>query len=295
MSSTQSSNLREQADDQASIAVIIPSRAGEIGELLQTIVSQTWRPDEVITAIGVSPNGRSRNTAVNQTQCDVLVFIDDDAFLGNNDAIEQLVKPLLTEPAIHITGAAKLIPPNSSWFQRWVAREIPRIEHPVVSQAIETNPDPPHFSTELTTTCCAMRRDDFLACGAFDETLRRGVDTEFFVRARRAGYRFILVPNTWAWHPAPAGLRALWRKHFLYGYGHAQEIAQDPQRAQGLQKRPWLYFLYRTLLLIPNIFIPYSYAAPQWRFDFKPLKAVTSYVSAVGFVYGAHQQAKNIK
>lgn len=278
-----------QSEAKPSVAVVIPSRDGQIDKLLESIFTQTWQPDEVVIAIGVSPNGRSRNVAVKQSQSDILVFIDDDASLGNKDALEQLVRPLIADATIHITGAAKLIPPNSSWFQGWVAREVPRIEHPVVSQSLETNPDPPQFATELTTTCCAMRRADFLACGGFDETLRRGVDTEFFVRARRAGYRFILVPNTWTWHPAPTDLSTLWRKHFLYGYGHAQEIAQDPQRAQGFQKRPWLYLLFRTIFLIPNIFIPYSYASPNWKLSFKPLKALTSYVSALGFVYGTYQ------
>lgn len=271
--------------DNVRIAVIIPSWRGTVETVLASVRDQTWPADEVEVVVGVSPNGRARNVGVSRTQADYLVFVDDDAELGDRHTLANLVRPLVDSAEIHITGAAKLIPPESSRFQHRVAREVPRIEHAIVYAPLETNPDPPHYRTEITTTCCAMRRADFERVGRFDETLVRGVDTEFFVRARRHGCRFVLVPRTWAWHPAPPTLWALWRKHFLYGVGHAQEIAADPLRARGWQRRPLLYLLMRTVLLLPNVFLPYSYNAPQWRVAFQPLKAATSYVSALGFVW----------
>lgn len=271
------------------IAVVIPSWTGAAAGTLASVEAQTWSADEVEVAIGISPNGRARNVGVAATAAEYLVFVDDDAVLATPDTIQNLVAPLYGDATIHITGASKLIPPNSAWFQRWVAREIPRIEHPVIDTPLESNPDPPHYSTEITTTCCAMRRADFDQINGFDETLVRGVDTEFFVRARRNGYRFLLVPHTWTWHPAPKNLWELWRKHFLYGLGHGQEISADPSRAKGLQKYPLRYLLFRTLILVPNIFIPYSYNAQSWRLGFKPLKAITSYIGAVGFVWGSYK------
>lgn len=272
------------------IAVVIPSWSGAAEATLASVQAQTWSADEVEVAIGISPNGRARNVGVGRTSADYLVFVDDDAVLATPETIENLLQPLLTDPSLHITGASKLIPPDSSRFQKWVAREVPRIEHPILDAPLETNPDPPNFSTEITTTCCAMRRTDFERTGGFDETLVRGVDTEFFVRARRLGFRFVLVPQTWTWHPAPKNLWKLWRKHFLYGMGHGQEISADASRAKGLQNRPILYLLFRTLIILPNIFIPYSYNAQSWRLGFKPLKAITSYVSALGFVWGRLQR-----
>lgn len=267
------------------LSVVIPSWSGDVTALRASIDQQTWQPDEVQVAHRISPNGRARNVGVSQTSGDILIFIDDDAVLGDEYAIENLVRPLLDDGTIHITGASKLIPPDAGWFQRWVAREVPRIEHPVLEQPLPTNPDPPDYKTEITTTCCAMRRTDFEQSGGFNETLIRGVDTEYFVRIRRMGFNFLLVPNTWTWHPAPSNLYKLWRKHFLYGRGHAQEIKADPSRAKGLQKRPFLYFLFRTAILIPNIFLPYSYNAPEWKLGFKPLKALTSYAGAVGYFW----------
>ena len=316
--------------DPAAVALIIPSLDGNVEPLLASARRQTQQPAEVAVVRGVRPNGRARNQGVAQTSAPLLVFVDDDAVLGDERAIANLVAPLLEDPTIGVTGASKLLPPDAPWFQRWVAREVPRVVHPLVELPLETNHDPPGFYCEITTTCCAMRRELFERSGGFDETLVRGVDTEFFVRLRRMAvderrktkdegslyrsedtpaqqellsssvlrpssksnqyYRFILVPNTWTYHPAPATLRALLRKQFLYGYGHAQEVRRDPARARGRALRTPLhaaaFLLFRTAILLPNVFLPYSFAAPSWWPGFKPLKALASYASALGYVWG---------
>ena len=273
------------------VSVVIPSLDGRVDALRASIARQTLRPAEVEVAVGIRPNGRARNVGVARTSGDILVFIDDDAVLGGDDTLANLVRPLLTDPSLGVTGTAKLLPPDADGWQRGVAREVPRIEHPIVDAPLETNPPlDEHGYIEITTTCCAMRRDVFDAVGGFDNQLVRGVDTEFFYRVRRLGYRFILVPHTWVYHPAPPTLYGLLRKHFLYGVGHAQEVQRDPTRAAGRRLvTPWhaLGFVgFRTLVLLPNVFLPYSYSAPSWRPGFKPLKALTSYVAALGYVYG---------
>jgi hypothetical protein len=297
------------------VALIIPSLTGDVGPLLASVRRQTLQPAEIAVVRGVRPNGRARNQGVARTSAPILVFVDDDARLGDERVLANLVAPLLADPTIGVTGAAKLLPPGAGLFQRWAAREVPRIVHPVVGAPLETNPDPPAFYCEITTTCCAMRRAVFEQAGGFDETLLRGVDTEFFVRVRRltardrglatddgetppagaparppAHYRFLLVPHTWVYHPAPATLPALLRKQFLYGAGHAQEVRRDPRRARGRALHTPLhaaaFLLFRTAILPLNVVLPYSFAAPSWRPGFKPLKALASYASALGYVWG---------
>ncbi len=281
------------------IALIIPSLTG-VGEALRTCIArQTLPPQTVEVVAGVTPNGRARNLGVAHTTADLLLFMDDDALPGNTHLVAHLVAPLLADPTVGVTGAARILPPDASAWQRYVAREVPRIVHPVVATTQETNPDPPSFYCDITTTCCAMRRAVFTQVGGFNETLIRGVDTEFFVRVRRRGYRLLLVGQTWVYHPAPNNLRALLHKHFLYGMGHAQEVCADPTRARGR----WLYtplhaagyVLLRTLLLLPNIFLPYSFAAPTWRPGCKPLKALTSYAAALGYVAGWYTVARRMR
>lgn len=273
-----------------SIALIIPSLDGNVAALQTSIATQTMQPQQIEVVVNVRPNGKARNVGVDRTSSEYLVFVDDDAILGNEHIIARLIAPLQADPTIGITGTSKLLPPDADDWQQWVGREVPRIEHPVVFAPLETNPDPPSYYCEITTTCCAMRREVFDHIGGFSDSLIRGVDTEFFIRVRRAGYRFILVPHTWVYHPAPATLKALLRKHFLYGLGHAQEVRSDPSRSRGRYLHTPLHAVallaFRTAIFVPNIFLPYSYAAPSWGIGFKPLKALTSYVGMLGYVWG---------
>lgn len=273
------------------VALIVPALGGEAEGLRADARAQTRVPDEVVVVAGVRPNGRARNDGVRRTDADLLVFVDDDARLGNPELIERLVAPLAADATIGVTGSAKLVPPDSTPFQRAVARQVPRIEHAVVAQPLETNPPTGgHGYTEITTTCAALRRDVWERSGGFSETLFRGVDTEFFRRVRRLGYRFVLVPNAWVWHPAPATLRALLRKHVFYGVGFAQEVRADPAKA-GWRRlstplHAALYLLARTLLLIPHALIAYSGDRPRPRLAWRPLGALASYAAAIGYVRG---------
>ncbi len=280
------------------VALIVPSLHGDARGLEDDARAQGRPPDEVIVVAGVRPNGRARNQGVRRTQAEVLVFVDDDARLGGPGVIEHLVRPLIEDASIGVTGSAKLLPPGAPAFQRRVAREVPRIEHAVVAQALESNPPLDDFGlSEITTTCAAMRREVWERAGGFDETLVRSVDPEFFRRVRRLGYRFVLVPDTWVWHPAPASFGALMRKQFLYGVGHAQEVKKSPGIAGafglGTPLHALVYLLLRTLWLIPSVFVAWSLsvAGSRPRPAFRPLGALASYASALGSVWGWYARA----
>ena len=275
----------------ARVALIVPALVGAAPGLEADAQAQARPPDEIIVVSGVRPNGRARNEGVRRTTADLFVFVDDDARLGSPDLIARLVAPLLADPTIGVTGAAKLLPPDAPAFQRAVARQVPRIEHPVVHVPLESNPATEGGGmTTLTTTCAAMRRDTFERAGGFSETLYRGVDTELFVRVRRLGYRFVQVPDAWVWHPAPATLRALLAKHFKYGVGHAQEVRADRSRGRWRYLATPLhaagYLLARTALLLPHMVIAWSAEAPRPRLAWRPLGALASYAAALGYVWG---------
>jgi GT2 family glycosyltransferase len=278
------------------IAVIIPCISATVpAPVLTAIHGQTRQVDELVVVHGVSPNGRARNQGVAQSSAEWLLFVDDDAVLGHPELIERLFTAA-QQPGIVIVGSARILPPDAPSFQRAVANQVARIVHPVVTHDTITNPDPPSFYCDITTTCCLMSRAWFDAVGGFDANLSRGVDSEFFVRARRTPHpagtgNLLLVANTWVYHPAPATRSALWRKHVAYGIGHAQEVRHDPTRARGgnffhtpIHAALWLFF--RTIIIPIHTVVPYSYGAPQWRIGWYPLKALASYASAIGYVIG---------
>lgn len=274
------------------VAVVIPSLRGEAAALEAEARAQSRPPDAIVVVAGVRPNGRARNEGVRRTDAEILVFVDDDARLGDATVIERLVRPLIEDATIGVTGTAKLLPPDAPAFQRRVAREVPRIEHAVVEEPLESNPPlaGPGLS-EITTTCAALRREVWARAGGFDETLVRSVDPEFFRRVRRLGLRFVLVPRAWVWHPAPATFRALMRKQFLYGVGHAQEVkAGGPGAAFALRTplHALAYLALRTLWLVPSAFVAWSLsvAGSRPRPAFRPLGALASYASALGYLWG---------
>jgi len=273
------------------IAAIIPSLNGNTAELQRALAAQTWPPDEVQVVQGVRPVGRARRCGVEATAGEVLFFIDDDARPGQSDLVERLVRPLLQDPSIGVTGVARILPPDASWFQRRVAAEIPRIVNAVPRAPLETNPPLVGYGHSLiTTTCCAMRRTAYEEAGGFCPDLVTGEDTDLFYRMRRLGYRFLLIPDAWVEHPAPGNLPDLLRKYYRYGIGYGQEARQRPEQGIGPRLPTLLhriaFMLAATLWLVPNVFVLYSYGYPHWELGFRPLKALSTYAVAWGYVQG---------
>jgi GT2 family glycosyltransferase len=271
-------------------SVVIPSLSGAAEATVASVRRQVPPACELEVVVGVRPSGRARNLGVRRTTAPVVVFVDDDAVLGDDDTLAGLVAPL-ADPSIGVVGAAKVLPPGSSPFQRAVARQVPRIVHPVVDHLTDVNPPVGrHGYTDVTTTCCAVRRDVLERCGGFDPHLDRGVDSELFARVRASGFRLVLAPRTWAEHPAPATLPALLAKHFWYGIGYAQTVQRHPHLAAGRYLRTPLhavgYLAARTALLPAHAVLPYSFARPSWRVGFRPLGALSSHAAALGYVYG---------
>jgi GT2 family glycosyltransferase len=271
------------------VAVIIPSLSGKVDRLLKNLTIQSIPPSEIKIITGVSPNGRARNQGVSAALSEILFFIDDDALPIDEHLIESLVEPLLRDPQIGVTGAARILPNDASWFQRRVAAEIPRTINPVPQIPLETNPPLNGYGhTQITTTCCAMRREVYDQAGGFSEQLTSGVDTDFFYRVRKLGYRFVMVPNVCVAHPAPKNLHALLRKFHWYGLGYGQEAQKRPEQKMGPRLPTPLhriaFLLAATLWLIPNIFILYSFGYPHLELGFRPFKALSTYAVAWGYV-----------
>jgi len=276
------------------VSVVIPSLTGRVDALQGSIARQTLQPLEVHVIEGVAPSGRARNLGAAKARGELILFVDDDAVLGNEHVIERLAAPF-SRPgaqALGVTGSAKILPPGVGWFQRRVAYEIPRMIHPVVDTDVESNPSTDGYGfTEITTTCAMVHARAFDAAGGFHEALHRGVDTEFFFQVRKRGFRFWLIADTWVHHPVPGTLRELLAKFHEMGIWHAQEAMLDPERRIGPELRnPLLalgYLAFRAAYLLPNVFVPTSRAYRKLELGFKPLKALASFVNACGYARSA--------
>ncbi|MFQ5576183.1 MAG: glycosyltransferase [Anaerolineae bacterium] len=277
------------------ISIIIPTLNKNVDGLRKALLAQTWPPDEVVVIRGVRPAGRARELGVSLTRGDILLFVDDDAYPGGGNLVEQLVRPLLADPTIGVTGAARILPAGVSWFQRRIAAEIPRVVNVVPDASLETNPPLGGYGHSLiTTTCCAMRRAVYQQAGGFCPDLPTGEDTDLFHRIRRLGYRFVLAPKVWVEHPAPDNLGCLLRKYFAYGIGYGQETRRRPEQRMGMRLdtplRRAAFLLAASLWVVPNMVVLYSYSYPRWEVGFRPLKALSTYAVAWGYVKGWREE-----
>ena len=165
------------------ISVIIPSwdgrRGGNLPQLLDQLKQQSLLAVEVILSIGESPNGRARNLGADAARGQFLVFIDDDAALGDDHLLEHLVAPLRERKDLGLTGVSQRIPLDASWFQRSCAHQIPRAISPVVDELTD--------SDMVTTLCLAIPRDLFYRIGKMNDRLLAGVDPDLRHRVRQAG------------------------------------------------------------------------------------------------------------
>lgn len=277
----------------ALVSIIVPSWTGDVQRLVASIKAQTYQNYELHVVTRVSPAGHARNQGVAQTQGQIIVFIDDDAYFGHERVLEMLVTSVASDPSIGVVGTSMLIPPDANRLQKRIAVEVPRMVYPVMRDDVESNPPLDRYGyTGITTTCCALRRAVIEEVGGFAQSLPTGPeDTEFFYRIRQIGYRFLIPRNCWVYHDPPKRLSILLRKSFRNGIGHALEARMAPDRHMDvvpLQKWYGKVFVgLSPLFFIPSVFISlYFNPSRHWHIGFRPLKALSTYATLYGYTWG---------
>jgi cellulose synthase/poly-beta-1,6-N-acetylglucosamine synthase-like glycosyltransferase len=196
------------------VSIIIPCKddTSSVAGLRDDIACQEIPFDtEVIRIANISPASRARNTGAKRANGEILVFIDCDIRLGNDLFLANLADPLREGKDIGITCSSIRIPPDSSRFQIRYAREIPHCESPIVNELTDV--------FVASSACCAMRKETFFEIGGFNEEIIRGEDSVLSYQLREAGYRVVLTPDTWCYHPQPGNLIELIKTEFRNGLG----------------------------------------------------------------------------
>ncbi len=275
------------------VSIIIPSWTGDISRVKQSIEQQTFQDYEIEVVTGVSPAARARNVGAQRANGSILLFIDDDAYFGNERVLATLVDLIESDPKTAVVGTSKLVPKDATPLQKAIARQVPRMIYPLVHANEESNPPLNRYGfTAVTTTCCAVRRDVFMQVNGFDEELTTGPeDTDFFYRVHKRGFKIIVARQTWVYHDPPASVKDLTKKSFWYGVGHALESRKTPERRMNVLPLDRWYgklALPLALLAFPFAFFVHIYFDPVRRleFGFRPLKTLSTYAVMCGYVYG---------
>jgi len=263
------------------VSVIIPtldgSCGGNVGKLLEDIKRQTLKDLEVILIKGVRPNGRARNEGVKKAQGDYLVFIDDDSILGHERVIENLVAPLEREEKIGMTGASPMYPKDLPWLQGTFARIRVR-EFPIVKEIVDTD--------YARHACCALRKEVYEEVGWESEDLITGTDDDLRQRLHRAGYRVVIVPETWVYSLTEADFSGILRKSFKMGLGSAYACKVHPE-IFGYPRIKLVNYQIKTALgTLLYILVTGPIKILMYLLSLRPLNALLSIPCTAGFLYG---------
>jgi glycosyltransferase involved in cell wall biosynthesis len=184
-----------------SVSAIVPTWNGErfLAEALDSILAQAWEPLELIVVDDGSTDrsaeiaenrgarvlrqenrgpGAARNAGVTASTGELLAFCDqDDAWLPGK--LERQVAALSAEPAAgYVYGRMEVVLEAGAEWPGWL--------------------DPGWLDESPVGWCpgtLVVRRDVFEEVGPFDERFRVFSDGEWLVRARRAGYRGLILDD----------------------------------------------------------------------------------------------------
>lgn len=266
------------------VRIIVPTLKKNKEDIKKILENQTLKNFTLEVVRGIKPPAKARNLGAKKGNEEILIFMDDDIEFSDSGVLERIVNFLQKNKKAGICGAGVRSPQNSSFFQKRLVLEIPRLELPVPQKDTETKEG-------ITGNLFGIRRGVFERVGGFNERLVSGEDPELFYRILKNGYKNYILGSCFSYHAVPSSLGELFKKFFWYGIGHYQSRHLHPEWSISLKisnlGTALLYFLFRTAFLIPHIFLgEISFRKRQFKLSFKPLKALSSYASAIGYLWG---------
>jgi len=295
-------SLNPLPDTRPGINVIIPSYLGDVGDLLGRLYEQTWRPDEIQVIIGMRSVGRARNQGVEILKSNrdtnedcILVFMDDDALPASPSFIEALAQPLIASRnlkfnRIGITGVPFAFGQSPSQNRSWLtSRQAEHFEYPL--NTLESSLIFCRYGPLLITTiCCATWLSVYEQAGGFCDDLTQGADANFFHRIGQRGYRLVMVPPLYLVSTPSSRESALLSKYQHHGQSYGKLAKKRPDLKIGPSLSTWfrqlVFILVATLSLFLNVFIQDVGDHPQFRLRSRFLRALCTYVLALGYLQG---------
>jgi succinoglycan biosynthesis protein ExoA len=231
---TGSAGVINGIENMVSVILTVLNEGETLGALLDALLAQSLRPDEIVLVDGGSSDGtvdllrryagehpeiryyvepganiaRGRNIAIARAHGD-LIAVTDAGCLPDRDWLRELLAPFGRDPDIAAVGG-RIVPVAETRFEYYCGMlSTPDVENE--SQA-----------GMFYGRSSAFRRQVFERIGGYPEWLYTAEDTLFALRAGRQGFRVAYAPESRLyWRPRPT-LRKMARMFYLYGRGNGR-------------------------------------------------------------------------
>lgn len=217
-----------------SIVVLTKNSAATVRKTLDSVFNQTRKPDEVVVVDGNSSDGTlnivkqypvkllsepglgfgyARNVGVKNSSGEIIFFIDSDCY-AEPQWIEKMLPHFQDSEIAGVTGPTRLWNTHHG-VARFLACVGGRMDMPSSRMFFEIAP----------TMNLAVRKEEVLKVGGFDETLVRCEDTDLTFKLTREK-KIVYEPEAVVWFRGSPTLRVASRKCFNHFVGVGQLFAK---------------------------------------------------------------------
>lgn len=265
--------LAEQTADPESFEVVVVSDGSDDGT--DAYLGSGNLPIEIVPIF--QPNrgpAAARNAAIAASEGELLLFLDDDVVPGPGLVDEHLgahdrhpdsviIGPMLTPPDHPMT-------PWVRWEQDMLYKQYDAMERGLWTAT----------ARQFYTGNASLLREHVVACGGFDESLRRAEDVELAFRLAELGVGFHYVPSAVGYHYAERSYAAWCQIADAYGRNDVA-FAREPGRA-------WLApFMARTFRRHHVVVRVFTRICVRWRRADRAVEATLRRIATVGELLGA--------
>lgn len=248
------------------VSVIIPIRneGAYIQRCLQSVLNQTWAPEEIeILVIDGMSTDQTRET-VRQLQAEhPRILLLDNPKQTAPYAMNIGLKQAAGDFIVRVDGHCEIAPNYLELCLEVLAQtgagcvggRLNNLGETPMAQAIALGMSSPfgvgnalfrytHVACEVDTLAFgAYRREVIEKVGYFNEELTRNQDDEYNYRVRAAGYTIWLDPRIQANYYTRGSLTSLWKQYYQYGFWKIRVLRQYPESLQLRHLIPALFVL----------------------------------------------------
>ncbi len=229
------------------LSVIVPAYNEEerLGRLLEALQNQETGDFEVIVVddgsgdrtLEVARNSKARvfsnphkgpawqrNFGAKQAKGEIIVFTDADC-VPPRQWLGEMVAPFRNREIAGVSGTYRTLNSGSA-LARFEGYEIENRHRRMAAR---------RYIDFVSTFSAAYRRDAFLKAGGFDASFptSSGEDTELSFRLSEMGYKMVLNPAAWVWHPHVSALGPYVRQKFGRAYWRVLLYRKHPEKVAG--------------------------------------------------------------